>query len=291
MARLYLEGSSLACLAKKFNTDFYVLKRALKAQGVGLRVWSPELTKAHIAEIVSLYVQDGLGMRKIESRFGIHRKTLRRLLVDNGVKIRAEVKPVLSDEDKNRVVALYQAGQHAREISKQFGCAATVVSRVLEERGIRKRTSQDRKVLADKADNYVHIPRTVLHRRANGATNSGVGWDISIDDVENAFARQRGLCYYTNLPMVWAATLKEYDLKVSKNPMALSIDRKDSGSDYTPDNIVLCCRFVNYAKNSYSEDQFKDLLAKTVQSLSPSLVPSLAPKPEAVTADFNPWEF
>ena len=52
----------------------------------------------------------------------------------------------------------------------------------------------------------------------------------------NLWNKQKGLCYYTNIPM---------QLTNEIVPELVSIDRIDSLKGYTEDNIVLCCYIIN----------------------------------------------
>jgi len=59
-----------------------------------------------------------------------------------------------------------------------------------------------------------------------------------------------GVCYYTGL---------SYEIDKDAGPLKMSIDRVDSTVGYTKENVVLCCWFVNCAKNEWSLDTMKDL--------------------------------
>lgn len=59
------------------------------------------------------------------------------------------------------------------------------------------------------------------------------------------FEEQGGKCFYSGLDMVAGDDFK-----------APSVDRIDSAGFYMKDNIVLCCRALNLAKNKYGVDEF-----------------------------------
>ena len=79
---------------------------------------------------------------------------------------------------------------------------------------------------------------------------------ISTDDLYNCWQNQNGLCAYTKLPL----TSKAYQLNT------VSLDRIDSGKDYTADNIQLVCVPVNRMKLDMTEDQFINLCRLVAQN-------------------------
>lgn len=81
--------------------------------------------------------------------------------------------------------------------------------------------------------------KSMLGTYRQNAAKRGFVLEINSDDLEKQWLKQKGLCYYTNEPM-----LKHYG---SKN--SVSIDRVDSSKGYTLDNVVLCLRQVNIMKN------------------------------------------
>jgi hypothetical protein len=66
------------------------------------------------------------------------------------------------------------------------------------------------------------------------------------------FKQQRGLCFYTNIPM----TFIQGKGRVWSN---VSIDRVDSGDNYTSSNCVLCCLGFNLMKTNLSLAAMKTL--------------------------------
>jgi hypothetical protein len=59
-----------------------------------------------------------------------------------------------------------------------------------------------------------------------------------------------GKCFYTGLV---------YTLEKDSNPLKMTVDRIDSSLGYVPGNVVLCCWFVNCAKNSWNLETMKKL--------------------------------
>ena len=80
--------------------------------------------------------------------------------------------------------------------------------------------------------------------------------DIDFEFLERKFDEQKGLCFYSKLPMT-----KE----VGKSNTA-SIDRVQPSNGYTKDNVVLCCDIVNSMKSSMSYETFYDLCKNIVDN-------------------------
>ncbi len=89
----------------------------------------------------------------------------------------------------------------------------------------------------------------VVHT-AYDAKRNNMGHSIDVFYVTELFQKQNGQCFYSGMEMTVSGS------------SAISIDRVDSGKEYTKDNVVLCCMVVNYMKNTYSIDDFIDICGK-----------------------------
>jgi hypothetical protein len=83
-------------------------------------------------------------------------------------------------------------------------------------------------------------------------------FDLTIADLQWLWQKQGGLCYYTGLALAYNSC--------NNNPYNASVDRLDSDRGYTPDNIVLCCKNINYMKNSLTVEDFMNFLAAVSES-------------------------
>ena len=90
--------------------------------------------------------------------------------------------------------------------------------------------------------------KALLSSIKSGAKNRNLDFEIDYEFVKKLWKIQKGLCYYTKVPMKLTAR--------QKNPYQVSIDRIDSGLSYTKENTVLCCQAINYMKNDYSLEDF-----------------------------------
>lgn len=74
---------------------------------------------------------------------------------------------------------------------------------------------------------------------------------INAEFLRELLITQDNKCYYTGVFLE----------KIDRNsPYIISVDRKDSSKRYTKDNVVLCCRSINYAKNNMDIDVFTSFL-------------------------------
>lgn len=88
------------------------------------------------------------------------------------------------------------------------------------------------------------------------AKRRNLDFNITLEDLQNLWKNQKGLCYYTKIPMIYSFRLS--------CPKQMSIDRIDSSKGYTINNIVFCCQTINYAKHDYSFNDFTNFLKELI---------------------------
>ena len=71
---------------------------------------------------------------------------------------------------------------------------------------------------------------------------------LSLPILRSIYDQQQGKCYYTGVPM----TLRSNG-HLNRDPMLISMDRKNSNDGYTPTNTVLCCWGINALKGHHDE--------------------------------------
>lgn len=71
------------------------------------------------------------------------------------------------------------------------------------------------------------------------AERRGISCKLTIQDLKDCYARQRGLCWYTGEP-----------LRIG------SVDRIDTERGYSPNNIIMCERYVNVFRGEMPRDEF-----------------------------------
>lgn len=112
--------------------------------------------------------------------------------------------------------------------------------------------------------------------------------DTNIDRgyLRQLWDEQRGLCFWTQIPMLTYSVYK-------RHPQLVSIDRIDSDKGYSDSNVVLACAFANYGKSDTdvrtwitflqvlkrAMNPFFDNLPPTDDDSESSLLLSLRPHP------------
>lgn len=89
----------------------------------------------------------------------------------------------------------------------------------------------------------------LIHAKAR-AKQHGLEFNLTKADLIAQFERQQGLCYYSNLPMIFTQG-QETMLNT------ISIDKVDATKGYTTDNIVLCRYVCNLMKNVLTREMFR----------------------------------
>jgi len=80
--------------------------------------------------------------------------------------------------------------------------------------------------------------------------------------LQKQFEKQKGRCYWFNIPLIPEDIFKTF------YPLAMSVDRLDNTKEYTPDNIVIVCRFANLGRGNINQYQMKKIVKK-LRSTSP----------------------
>jgi len=82
---------------------------------------------------------------------------------------------------------------------------------------------------------------------------------ITIDDLQEIYEKQNGLCYWFGVPLTPSPK--------HKYPLQPSLDRLDRTKGYTKDNIVICCYTANIGRNENDLEtwlEFLDILKKNI---------------------------
>ena len=90
-----------------------------------------------------------------------------------------------------------------------------------------------------------------------GKQNRIIDFNLTIQDLDNLYESQQGLCYYTGQKL----KLPDFTLGVEyeKSDYNVSVDRVDSNLGYYRDNCVLCLKNVNKMKWNFNHDYFIEL--------------------------------
>ena len=75
----------------------------------------------------------------------------------------------------------------------------------------------------------------------NDSKHRDVENTLTVNDINEMFEKQNGLCYWFKTPLVPSDKLK--------HPQQPSLDRLDRDKGYTKDNVVLTCYSANIGRN------------------------------------------
>ena len=109
---------------------------------------------------------------------------------------------------------------------------------------------EHRKIEADKQkERRVRLwQNTLIH----DSKNRGVEHTLTIDDINQLFQEQNGLCYWFNVPLIPSND--------SKHPQQPSLDRLDRTKGYTLNNVVLTCYSAKIGRNETSVEDWEKFL-------------------------------
>lgn len=130
--RLYGEGVSQGCIADRLAVDQNFVRRVIaKARKEGRVTRNRRLTDSQIEEIVKMY-ESGKTVNKIAEEFGASASPIFRRLKKMGIHPRFRHRlSQLSDEERERIVALYKAGTTYRQIEEEFGIGPAIISSII----------------------------------------------------------------------------------------------------------------------------------------------------------------
>lgn len=103
-----------------------------------------------------------------------------------------------------------------------------------------------------------NVSKTYFSQVVLGAKSRNLEFDISIEDMENQFVEQLGLCYYTKLPI---------EIGNEKVIGTASLDRVDSSKGYTKNNIQWVHKDINRMKTDFSQEYFVKLCQLVVNQI------------------------
>lgn len=86
----------------------------------------------------------------------------------------------------------------------------------------------------------------------NDSKNRATEHNLTVDDVNEMFKKQNGLCYWFNVPLIPSNN--------SKHPQQPSLDRLDRNKGYTTDNVVLTCYSANIGRNENNVEDWETFL-------------------------------
>lgn len=86
------------------------------------------------------------------------------------------------------------------------------------------------------------------------ARKRGCDFDLTVQDVIELWAEQKGNCYWFNVPMMWIEEASP------RHPLIPTLDRTDNRKGYTRGNCVLACWGANAAKGTCELEEWEQFL-------------------------------
>ena len=86
----------------------------------------------------------------------------------------------------------------------------------------------------------------------NDSKYRGIKNNLSVNDINELFEKQNGLCFWFGVPLIPS--------NAPKHPQQPSLDRLDRNKGYTKDNIVLTCYSANIGRNENDLETWKIFL-------------------------------
>lgn len=135
--RLYYEGLSVERIAQEIGRTHGGVRYYLQSRDL----WLPERTRvtAAMAAKIRAWYDRGVPVAVIGDRLGIHETAIYNHVTPSRVA-------PLPDDDRRRMVELYQDGAYVIDIARRFGRDHTTVRAVLREAGVYAPGSQPRRV-------------------------------------------------------------------------------------------------------------------------------------------------
>ena len=89
---------------------------------------------------------------------------------------------------------------------------------------------------------------TLIH----DSKHRGIENTLTVDDVNELYKKQNGLCYWFNIPLIPS--------NITKHPQQPSLDRLDRNKGYTKENVVLCCYSANIGRNETDKETWEEFV-------------------------------
>ena len=130
-------------------------------------------------------------------------------------------------------------------------CIDCVLERARKYKKNRRSNIEVRKIEAQKQkERRVRLwQNTLIH----DARYRGIKNDLTVEDINEIYENQNGLCYWFKIPLIPS------DKK--KHPQQPSLDRLDRNKGYTRENVVLCCYSANIGRNENDLEIWKNFLS------------------------------
>lgn len=120
-----------------------------------------------------------------------------------------------------------------------------------------------------------NLTKTCYWYIRNCAKRRNIKWDegLTLEYLWNLLVKQDFKCALTSMPIQLTKERKNGNVNFSK--MTASLDRIDSNKDYTIDNVQWIHKDINFMKNDFDQDYFKNLCKLVYLNNQDNIEPSI----------------
>jgi AraC-like DNA-binding protein len=276
---IYCElGHSLKHLTEIYGCSQATMLRLFKRFDLPVRPRG-QLVSSQIETVLRVFREEGYTLQGVSRKLNMASKTVAEILKQNGVSYDQHYIDVYKLEPKmvEELIKDYASDATIQTLSLKYGYGVDGLEKILTHFQIplrdfdriveiRARASQ-RFHAEQQPDRLTFAARTAIGHWKKSASSRELKWELTTQDLQDVWDAQDGKCYYTGIPMANSPTNREYRA-LSHRADLVSLDRKNPDGHYTKDNIVFCCSCINFAKNDWSEDEFKAFLTQIVSSIN-----------------------
>lgn len=152
---------------------------------------------------------------------------------------------------------LYLKPFHLKRFKGPFTCSRVCRSKYLKE-AYSGSNNPNHKFIGP-IEKFFSIRIKDVQRRAK---NSNLSFDLTVEYMVNLYNEQKGLCYYTKVPM--KISTDNWVLKGQADIDVISVDKIEPEKGYTVGNIVFCCSGINKLKGSATKDELIYFIDKLI---------------------------
>lgn len=212
------------------------------------------------ARVTALF-KEGCSNSVIAETVGVSPATLPKLRKEWGLLREPTGGARWTEEEDQQLIELRAKGRTGAEIAKELGRsygAYTSRLKVLKAEGRVKNFVRKGGAAVTTAElEDAGVDHNMLAKLKSLRSSGGsIDRSFSLRDMLRMFKAQRGLCYYTQLPLIAGKGFEGTNL---------SLDRLDSSKNYTYDNTVMCCSQVNKMKGTLTLEEFDWWVDKLVE--------------------------
>lgn len=102
----------------------------------------------------------------------------------------------------------------------------------------------------------------------NRSHKKNIPFNLTADFLYNIFNNQKGLCFYTKIPM--KLHTDNWSIKGQADIDTMSVDKVDPLLGYVENNVVLCCSGINKLKGNSSKKELETFVKALIENYTKS---------------------